>query len=87
MRRIDDFLLVKELNAKLFRHSISEDLLRIATCAPSAGYDYDYERLEMLGVLRFRRFDVNLTTFTMFTRRCFLEISVHRLCVRHLSIP
>jgi endoribonuclease Dicer len=44
---------VKELNAKLFRHSISEDLLHIAICAPSAGYEYDYERLEMLGVFLF----------------------------------
>ncbi|KAF8913820.1 hypothetical protein CPB84DRAFT_1832684 [Gymnopilus junonius] len=49
MRRIDDFLLVKELDAKFFDHAIREDLLHIAICTPSAGMEYDYERLELLG--------------------------------------
>ncbi|KAI0939123.1 hypothetical protein AcV5_000626 [Taiwanofungus camphoratus] len=48
-RRIDDQLLVKELNAKFFHHSILERLL-IAALTPSvAGVEYDYERLELLG--------------------------------------
>ena len=48
-RRIDDLLLVKELNAKFFDHAISEHLLHVAISAPSAGIEYDYERLELLG--------------------------------------
>ncbi|PPQ92348.1 LOW QUALITY PROTEIN: hypothetical protein CVT25_008698 [Psilocybe cyanescens] len=49
MRRVDDILLVKELDAKYFDHAIREDLLHNAICAPSAGLEYDYERLELLG--------------------------------------
>lgn len=49
MRRIDDFLLVKDLNAKYFDYAINEDLLHMAISAPSAGIEYDYERLELLG--------------------------------------
>ncbi|KAH7916192.1 hypothetical protein BJ138DRAFT_996390 [Hygrophoropsis aurantiaca] len=48
-RRIDDFLVVKELNAKFFNHAISEELLLAAISAPSAGFECDYERLELLG--------------------------------------
>jgi endoribonuclease Dicer len=50
-RRIDDLLLVKELNAKLFDHAISERLLHMSISPPSAGIEYDYERLELLGEL------------------------------------
>ncbi|KAJ4466505.1 hypothetical protein J3R30DRAFT_3689707 [Lentinula aciculospora] len=49
MRRVDDFLLVKELNAGLLSHCVSEELLHAALSAPSAGIEYDYERLELLG--------------------------------------
>ncbi|KAF8165429.1 hypothetical protein B0H34DRAFT_689150 [Crassisporium funariophilum] len=49
MRRIDDFLIVKELDAKLFDNVVREDLLHVAICTPSAGLEYDYERLELLG--------------------------------------
>jgi endoribonuclease Dicer len=50
MRRIDDFLLVKELNAKLFKHAIEDEFLHMAVCTRSAGLEYDYERLEFLGI-------------------------------------
>lgn len=49
MRRIDDLLIVKELNARFFDHAIREDLLHVSLCAPSAGLEYNYERLELLG--------------------------------------
>ncbi|PPQ64716.1 hypothetical protein CVT24_008343 [Panaeolus cyanescens] len=49
MRRVDDLLLVKEMDARLFDHAINEDLLHNAICTPSAGLEYDYERLELLG--------------------------------------
>ena len=49
MRRLDEFLIVKELNAGLFNQRISEDLLHVALSAPSAGIEYDYDRLELLG--------------------------------------
>ncbi|THH17944.1 hypothetical protein EW146_g2946 [Bondarzewia mesenterica] len=49
MRRIDDLLLVKELNALFFDHAISDHLLHAAISAPSAGIQFDYERLELLG--------------------------------------
>lgn len=48
-RRIDDFLLVKELNAKFFDHAIIEHQLHAAISAPAAGVEFDYERLELLG--------------------------------------
>ncbi|KAF8639433.1 hypothetical protein AX16_010288 [Volvariella volvacea WC 439] len=47
--RIDDLLLVKELNTKLFDNVIADSLLYMAICAPSAGMEHDYERLELLG--------------------------------------
>lgn len=49
MRRIDDMLLVTELNATLFGHSIHEPQLHAAISAPSACAEFDYERLELLG--------------------------------------
>lgn len=50
-RRIDEFLLVKELNAKLLNHAVLEKDLHAAISPPSANIEYDYERLEMLGLL------------------------------------
>ncbi|KAF5369839.1 hypothetical protein D9758_001134 [Tetrapyrgos nigripes] len=47
--RVDEFLRVKELNAKYFGRAINENLLHMALSAPSAGTEYDYERLELLG--------------------------------------
>jgi endoribonuclease Dicer len=49
MHRIDELLLVKELNSCLFGRLISDDLLLQAITAPSCGTHYDYERLEWLG--------------------------------------
>ena len=49
MRRIDDLLLIKELNAKFFDHMILEQHLHEAVSPPSAAIEYDYERLELLG--------------------------------------
>lgn len=49
VRRIDDLLLVKELSATFFEHSIDERLLLIALTTPAAFVDFNYERLEMLG--------------------------------------
>ncbi|KAK7049611.1 Dicer-like protein 1 [Paramarasmius palmivorus] len=49
LQRIDEFLLVKELNARLFSNIIPDDLLHVALTTRSAGLEYDYERLEMLG--------------------------------------
>lgn len=49
MKRIDDFLLVKELNANFFEHTIVEQRLLAAISAPAAGVEFDYERLELLG--------------------------------------
>jgi endoribonuclease Dicer len=42
-------LLVTELNAALFDHSIQEHHLHAAVSAPSACTEFDYERLELLG--------------------------------------
>lgn len=49
LRRVDDILLVKELNARYFDHCIKESLLHEAVSCPSAGVEFDYERLELLG--------------------------------------
>ncbi|KAL4075936.1 hypothetical protein J3A83DRAFT_4088626 [Scleroderma citrinum] len=49
MRRIDDYLVVQELNAKFFNHTVHEELLLAAISTPSAGYEMDYERLELFG--------------------------------------
>lgn len=48
-RRIDDFLIVKELNAQFFANMILEQHLLSAVFAPSATFETDYERLELLG--------------------------------------
>lgn len=48
-KRIEDFLIVHELNANLFGYSIHENLLLSAISAPSTGFEVDYERLEFFG--------------------------------------
>lgn len=63
MRRLDDFLLVKELNAGLLSHCVSEGLLHAAISAPSAGIEYDYERLELLGKFPFIEKSVQLMRY------------------------
>lgn len=49
MTKIDETLLVKELNARMFDNVIREDLLREALTPPAAETGYSYERLEILG--------------------------------------
>ncbi|KAH9938657.1 ribonuclease III domain-containing protein [Fomitopsis serialis] len=49
IRRIDDLLVVKELNSKLFDNSIREHDLLAALTSPAAIAERDYERLELLG--------------------------------------
>lgn len=52
MRRIDEFLLVKELNAQLLGNvPIPVELLCTAVTPTSAKMAYSYERLEILGTL------------------------------------
>lgn len=51
IRRIDDYLLVKEINAKLFDNWLHEKAVLIAITAPSAAAEFDYERQELLGWL------------------------------------
>jgi hypothetical protein len=79
-RRIDNFLLVKELNARFFDHQISEVLLDMAISAPSARLEYDYERLELLGefIHILLQFHQSYTSF----RRFFPQIFVVNLRVR-----
>lgn len=47
--KIDDLLIVKELNMQLFNNSIREDLLYMAVTTVSAEQEHNYERLELLG--------------------------------------
>jgi len=49
MTKLDETLLVKELNARMFDNVIREDLLREALTPPAAEAGYNYERLEILG--------------------------------------
>ena len=49
MTKIDEILLVKELNARMFDNVIREDLLRDALTPPAAEAGFNYERLEILG--------------------------------------
>jgi endoribonuclease Dicer len=49
MTKIDETLIVKELNARMFDNIIREDLLREALTPPGAEAEYNYERLEILG--------------------------------------
>lgn len=49
MTKIDETLLVKELNARMFDNLIREDLLREALTPPAAEAGFNYERLEILG--------------------------------------
>jgi endoribonuclease Dicer len=50
MKRLDDTLLVREFNAMYFNNEINEVALLTAITAPSAGVEFDYERLELLGM-------------------------------------
>jgi len=49
MTRIDEILLVKELNARMFDNVIREDLLREALTPSAAEAESSYERLEIFG--------------------------------------
>ena len=49
LRRVDELLIVKELNTKLFDDSIHERELLAALTSPAALAERDYERLELLG--------------------------------------
>jgi len=49
MTKIDEILLVKELNARMFDNLIREDLLREALTPSAAEAESNYERLEILG--------------------------------------
>jgi endoribonuclease Dicer len=49
MKRIEDTLIIRELNAMYFNNEINENLLHAAITTPSAGLEFDYERLELLG--------------------------------------
>ena len=49
MTKIDEVLLVKELNARMFDNVVREVLLREASTPPGAGAESNYERLEILG--------------------------------------
>ena len=51
MTKIDETLLVKELNARMFDNVIREDLLRDALTPPAAEAGFNYERLEILGMI------------------------------------
>jgi len=82
MRRIDDFLLVKELDATFFDHAVREDLLHIAICTPSAGLEYDYERLELLGKILY----ITLCWCLIFFRRCIFKVPVFDIRFRHEPI-
>lgn len=49
IRRVDDYLLAKEVNAKLFDNWLQEKTVLIALTAPSASVEFDYEQQELLG--------------------------------------
>ena len=51
LHMIDSFLLVKEMNSTLFDNAIREDYLHAAVICPTAGLQFDYERLELLGTV------------------------------------
>lgn len=49
MTKIDEALILKELNARMFSNAIREDLLREALTPRGAEAEYNYERPEILG--------------------------------------
>ncbi|KAI1792952.1 hypothetical protein LXA43DRAFT_1003961 [Ganoderma leucocontextum] len=49
MTKVESYLLVKELNARLFQNAILEQQLLIALSTPAAWTEFNYERLEFLG--------------------------------------
>nr|VWO96551.1 Ribonuclease 3 (EC (Ribonuclease III) (RNase III) [Ganoderma boninense] len=49
MTKLESYLLVKELNARLFENTILEQQLLIALSTPAAYTEVNYERLEFLG--------------------------------------
>lgn len=51
--RINELLLVRQMNNNVFSAALSDQLLRAALTPPAASVDVDYERLEILGTSRF----------------------------------
>lgn len=49
MTKLESYLLVKELNARVFQSAIIEQQLLIALSTPAAYTEVNYERLEFLG--------------------------------------
>ncbi|KAG6857350.1 hypothetical protein H0H87_005653 [Tephrocybe sp. NHM501043] len=95
-RRIDEFLLVKELNASLFEHKVSDVLLHMALSTPSSGAEYNYERLELLGDAFLKLLS---STYLFVTRPAHREGPLHDArqdlisnkslyqCASHVGIP
>lgn len=52
MTKLESYLLVKELNARVFQNAIIEQQLLIALSTPAAYTEVNYERLEFLGKYR-----------------------------------
>ena len=88
LRRVDDLLLVKELNAKFFDHSIAENHLHEAISSPSSLVEIDYERLELLGKSQSPTYFQQYETHTNTSRRRRVpQILSFNLCVRHEPNP
>lgn len=49
--KINELMLVKQLDHAFFSGKICEQLLRVALTPPAAGAEVNYERLEILGQL------------------------------------
>ncbi|PWN41332.1 hypothetical protein IE81DRAFT_177515 [Ceraceosorus guamensis] len=49
LAHVEHLLRVHELNDRLFASSLDVSMLQVATSAPSAGRDFDYQKLEFLG--------------------------------------
>ncbi len=74
MTKLESYLLVKELNARLFQNAILEQQLLIAISTPAAYTEVNYERLEFLGELQV-------------VRHPFRDADGPRLCLSRRLVP
>ena len=77
---MEHLLIVKEMNNRFFDNALREDLLLEAITSVSAGMDYDYERLELLGNKRIFCNWYN-ARLNIPRRRFLFKIPLFHLCV------
>jgi len=81
--RINDMLVVRELNAVLLENRVDDTLLLTALTTPSASMAFDYERLELLGSYNLFIRSERVMYSRSLCRGCFFKIFSVCIPLRH----